>query len=238
MTQREETMIRPFGFLATLMLAQGLYCSPVFASDTLHHTKFWNSAGISGSISADKRVKYYFEPNLRFVDEPEIFDRAYLDAALGYQLIPTLVLWLGTEWESVKSSNDVIEHQLSLWQQINWAFYSNTHFSLSDRTRMEERYRFTASGVSLRFRERVELEIPLGSEKKYSLVLNNELLINVNNPPWVSNTLMDQNRALLALRTRLNKQISFDIGYLNQYEYKSTNEQSNVVCLAVGIQND
>ena len=238
MTKREDNMVRPFGYIATLMLAQGLSCYPVFASDTLHHTKFWNNAGISGSISADKRVQYYFEPNLRFVDKPEIFERAYLVAAIGYQPIPTLTLLFGTEWEALNSSKDVIEHQLSIWQQINWAFFSNTHFKISDRTRMEERYRFTESGVSFRLRERIEFEVPLGSEKKYSLVLNDELFINTNNPPWVSNTLIDQNRALLALRTRLNKQISFDIGYLNQYEFKSTNEQSNVICLAVAIQND
>ena len=226
-----------FCFIAPLLVAQGIYCYPVFATDTVHHTKSWNRVGISGSFGEDKRILYNVEPNLRFIDLSNKYEFAYIEASIGNQLFPSVALWFGTECGALPDSGDGLNYAISLWQQISWTIFSNDNATLSDRTRIEELYRESQSGIALRLRQKFELLLPLDDEKKYSILLNDEIFFNVNHPPWMSNTLVDQNRCLVALRTRLNKSIFFDIGYMNQYQYNSTNQQSNILSLSLGIKN-
>ncbi len=63
------------------------------ASAVETHTKLWIAPVFTGSLSQDKKVKFYLEPDLRFIDNRYKFQQALLWMGLGYQLRPKLALF-------------------------------------------------------------------------------------------------------------------------------------------------
>ncbi len=92
--------------------------------------------------------------------------------------------------------------------------------------RIEQRYRselrFTSNGYRNRFRYRIGLSypLPLGNPNHlpWTILASNEIFFT-NREPY-----FERNRAILAVQYRINNYTSFQLGYLQQFDYKINDE--------------
>ncbi|MFI5206312.1 MAG: DUF2490 domain-containing protein, partial [Candidatus Paceibacterales bacterium] len=71
---------------------------------------------------------------------------------------------------------------------------------------------------------------------KYAPVIADEVFINVTKPDWVTNNTFDQNRAFLGIDIPMSKKTYFEVGYLNQYEVKTNqNQVNNILYVAFNV---
>jgi hypothetical protein len=80
---------------------------------------------------------------------------------------------------------------------------------------LEERYPEFENNWSIRFRERIYWTIPLTDRQ--SLVMSDELLINVKRAPWITTQTIDQNRVFLGVQQKLTPTLFINLSYLNQF---------------------
>lgn len=197
--------------------------------------KDWSVATIMGSFSNKPSFKYYFEPQLRLIDDSSVFNQLLLLGGVGYQINTDLLLLLGPGWIITNTTQNNLIHENRLWEQLNWRIKNSLNLNINSRTRLEERKITTTSAVAIRFRERVWLKLPIKNWQGHSFSCFDEIFLNLNNPLWVSPYLVEQNRAFIGIATQLSKSTIMDVGYLNQYIHSFKNELNNVLLLSFTV---
>jgi hypothetical protein len=133
-------------------------------------------------------------------------------------------------WHNRLKPNDDYQNTDTIRQQIDWHVIANDAITIVSLSRLEERKNYAEPQWALRLRERLVVRIPFKSWKNHSFVTFDEVFLDLNNPAWInSNSLFGQNRAFIGIGTQLSKFVGFDIGYLNQFETKTTGNQVNNV---------
>lgn len=207
-----------------------------FGNEIKEHTKLWSTAVFIGPLIKDTKIKYYLEPQLRLIDDKYKFEEAFIYAGIGYQTTPDLILFLGDASVVSRKTTGNYVHENRVWQQANLSVINNDSFNLLSRTRLEERKNLSESQWAVRLRERLMVRIPLRNWVTHSLVLSDEVFFDLNHPKWIgNNNVFAQNRAFIGIGTKISKQTSFDIGYLNQYQFTNPNQMSNVLLLSLNI---
>lgn len=223
-------------FITSLLFILITFCNVSFGN-TEHHTRSWNMAIITGSLTKNSEIKYYLQPQLNFIDDKYKFNNAFLYAGIGYQSAPNVILWLMNGFVYTKKLNGSLARTDIIRQQINWNFTKMDNLQMSSTSRMEERKRFSEAEWSLRLRENLQLRYSIPHWEKHSLVLFDEIFLSLNTPKWInSHTFVQQNRAFIGIGTEISKQVAFDLGYLNQYEFKkNSNEMNNVLNFILNV---
>jgi hypothetical protein len=213
-----------------------LFCLSYNAAATTH-TDSWNTAIITGSLTKDKKLKYYLQPSLNFEDDQYKYRSSNLYLGLGVQSYPNLSLWLMNGWNNRLGASGKYRNTDTIRQQANWGLLANDLLSITSITRLEERKDYSEPEWSLRFRERMIFRFPLKNWERHSIVTFDEIYLNLNNPPWVnSNSVFSQNHIFLGIGTQLSPFVSFDFGYMNQYLMRLTgNQDNNIIYLAFNV---
>lgn len=199
------------------------------------NSKLWLDSEVTLALPYHPNLKLFFNPQFRFVNEFKKFGSGHFDAAILYQIQPHLSLWLGGARIYSISNADQPEQENRLWQQLTWNVIDTNRFQIINRSRLEERERLSESQIALRFRGRIRFVIPLDMTNAYSMTLADEIFLNLNHPEWVSRKWFSQNRASIGLLSSINHYTSYEIGYLNQFQFNQRNQMSNVVYLKLFI---
>jgi hypothetical protein len=218
------------------MAALLIFMFPVLTMAATSYVKQWDAAVISGAI-AKTNYQYYFEPQIRFIGDPYIFNQSLLLGGLGYQYSPSLILYAGPGWIINKSTNGDVTHEIRLWQQANLSLVNRATVTLNSRTRMEERMNTQYSSIAYRFRQRFWLRMPIRLSSKYSLSAFDEFFLDLNHPEWVSPYFFSQNRAFVGVGYQLSNNVLMDAGYLNQYLHANKNQVDHVLLVLFTINN-
>jgi hypothetical protein len=213
-----------------LLLVQPAYCIE-------GHTKLWGVANILESFPNNKKMKYYFEPQLRLIDDAYVLNQLYFLFGLGYQIAPNLVLLAGPGWILIKNTQGQVSHEYRLWEQATWNVMPEHLINLVSRTRLEEQIRDTNRQLSVVLRERVLGRIPIKNWDHHFITLFDEMFFNLNQPKWVAPHFFAQNRAFIGLGIQLSKTMIIDMGYLNQYQRTQPVQMSNVLWFSLTINN-
>lgn len=217
-------------FLAVLITIAG--SSTVSA--TRSYNKQWDGAVVVGSIPKSP-FQYYLEPQIRFIDEADIFNQFLLLGGMGYPFSSTLSLFAGPGWILTKTTQGDTTNEIRFWQQLNWGAVRNSTLSLDSRTRLEERINTQYSQVALRFRERLWIRMPFKNLPKYSFSFFDEVFFNLNHPEWTSPRSFEQNRAFIGIAKQLTNNVSIDAGYLNQYLRSNRIRMDNVLLVLFSV---
>jgi hypothetical protein len=215
-------------FLFLLLFFKSLYAIE-------EHTRFWSSANVLGSFSSNNRLKYYLEPQLRFIDDSSKFNQAIMVAGLGYQPSENVVILGGLGGYLIKNLQGEMLHEYRLWEQLSVQIPTLPTYDLFNRIRLEQRDLLGEAGIAWRLRERLLLRIPLRHWPDHSLVTFDEIFMNLNRPKWVVPHFFDQNRAFFGIGTQLSKTSILDIGYLNQYIMSSPHQLGNVLLVNLTV---
>lgn len=147
-------------------------------------------------------------------DNENRFNILLVRPAIGYQVTKSLSVWQGYGW--TPSFNPEFRNEHRLWQQV---LLNNKIKSLTlvNRTRLEERFIEDAGETSVRGRHMIRLAMPVDKQEKWSLVSYDEAFLNFNSTPNGPKSGFDQNRIFIGLNRKINKHISLEGGYINQY---------------------
>jgi hypothetical protein len=167
-----------------------------------------------------RRNNFVADPNFYFARiGPNYWIKENMSASIGYAH-----LWLAPPQEGLKTWSN--EHRI--YQQFLWSSRLGK-VSMLQRVRNEQRWQQKISNdvrtgdwrFTNRFRYLLSFTIPLSANpKKPSLVVADEILLQagkeiVYNP-------FDQNRIFVGIRQTLSHGFSYDFGYMNVYQQKSS----------------
>lgn len=155
----------------------------------------------------------WFEINPRFGDNISQIDQLLIRPAVGYQVTPSVSIWQGYAWITNYLPSFRDEHRL--YQQLSYR-RTLSKVRIFSRTRLEQRFVRDAGGVAIRAREMLRLDIPFSDEHVWGLVFYDELFVNVNTVDSGPEGGFDQNRFFMGIRRKVNRYLSFDLGYQNQ----------------------
>jgi hypothetical protein len=167
-----------------------------------------------------RRNNFVADPNFYFARiGPNYWIRDNMSVSAGYAH-----LWLAPPQEGLKTWSN----ENRIYQQFLWSGWLGK-VSMLQRVRNEQRWQQKISNdertgnwrFTNRFRYLISFTLPLSENpKKPSLVLADEILLQagkevVYNP-------FDQNRIFLGIRQNLSHGISYDFGYMNVFQQKSS----------------
>lgn len=199
----------------------------------------WGNITATGSLDVMspklKNFKYWLEGQGRFGLNTSDFSQAILRPGLGYQLNDQASIWLGYAWiptdePFTKTAFD--EHRL--WEQFLWSdkFSFGT---LTNRSRLEQRFIPTGSQVGWRFRQMFKASIPMPFAPSFSFVASDEYFVNINKTNYGADDGFDQNRAFAGIGYNFDKHIKTEIGYMNQFIRKANNPDRMDNILSVNL---
>lgn len=171
-----------------------------------------------------EKFRWWMEGQGRFGDNTSQFTQALIRPGIGYQVHRTTSVWLGYAWAPTAQpfTNTPFDEQ-RIWQQALWTdrFSFGT---LTARSRMEERYSPWQSGeVAYRYRQLVKILWPIPGAPNFGLVAQDEFFVSMNTVEWGPRTGMDNNRAFMGVAYTINKNARTEIGYMNHYLNKRSN---------------
>lgn len=200
----------------------------------------WDQINLKVPLSADKKVlgQLEIQPRLGSVEGVRDFwhpNQLIIRPSIGYQLTPKVSVWQGYGWTPFFEPDFKNEHRIYQQLQIDNRLKK---LSLTNRTRLEERFIEGAGGTSLRGRHMLRGAYPLGNSGKWSLVASNEIFVNLNSPSHAPKSGLDQNRAFAGINRRINKHINMEAGYLNAYVNRAepiANRMNHVIMFTVNL---
>jgi hypothetical protein len=182
----------------------------------------WNIINIKYKINDKWSV--FSEAQLRSLKFYDHFHYYEFKAGVNFQVLPNVNLSLGTgDYNTYKEGGNFItpknNDELRIWPQVSLT-QSIGNLKLEHRYRTE--LRFTSNGYRNRFRYRLGSSLPFGHEdrgyKPFQLSLSNEIFFTDKEPYF------ERNRVLISAGIKMSKQISIQIGYLKQFDYKINDE--------------
>lgn len=165
------------------------------------------SKRVLGSVEVQPRVI------LSGTNDPNALTTLILRPMLGVQVSKAVSIWQGYGW--TPAFNPGFRSENRLFQQL---LVENKfrYFTLSNRTRLEERFIQRAGETSFRGRHRLLVKVPLGNGK-WSLLTYDEIFVNLNDTPSGPKSGFDQNRLFVGINRKLNQYLDMEIGYLHNY---------------------
>ncbi len=228
-------------FWNTLLLSSlaisGTASAQQFADD-VQDFGVWGAATATGNfgfLNPDNptlaKVKWWAEGQGRFADDASKFSQAIVRPGVGYQLTETMSVWAGYAWTPTTTpyvGNTYDEHRV--WQQFIYA----DKFSwggFQSRSRLEQRFvpdhigtlsnpgdpSPSNSEMAVRYRHLLKAAIPLSFAPGFSYIVQDEAFVALNNTDWGPRRGFDQNRFFTGVGYAFTKNITGEIGYMNQY---------------------
>lgn len=195
-------------------------CATAAGADTRDDWQTWTAAVATGPLGGpDTPWRFWLEGQARFNDDTSRFNQAILRGAVGHALGQRAAVWAGYAFiptNRPRTDDNLAEHRL--WQQLTWSAPAPlAGFSLSTRTRLEQRDVEGASDTAWRFRQLAKLTRPLGTAGRWYLSLWDEVFVHLDDADWGPDAGLDQNRAFAGLGLRLSNVARAEVGYLHQY---------------------
>lgn len=216
--------------IATALLAlfglalSGPAAAQQFADDATDFQTWGNitATGNFGFINPDNKflskLKWWAEGQGRFGDNSSKFSQSLIRPGLGYQLTDTTSIWVGYAWAPTSTPYVRVPFdEQRLWQQVMWRDKFSWG-SLTARSRLEERWAPRVGDVmAVRYRQLIKASIPLSFAPGYSYIIQDEAFVSLNESDWIPRRGFDQNRFFTGIGYAFNKNITGEVGYMNQY---------------------
>ena len=171
----------------------------------------------------------------RFGDDASTFSQGVLRPGIGYSLGRGWTVWGGYAYIRTHppySTSTTTEQRI--WEQAIWSGAVGAT-ALSSRTRVEQRFVGTGSETGWRLREFVKLARKVASRPMWSAVVSDEYFLNLNSADFGATAGPDRNRFFIGPGVALGNGVSLEIGYLNQYTFRSNGPDKNDHTLAANL---
>lgn len=137
--------------------------------------------------------------------------------ALGWQVLEGWSLWAGYGYTPTFDP-DRDEHRIFQQSLYDWRL-GPVH--AQHRARLEERFLEHESEASWRLRNQLRFVYPLPSLPTWSLVLADEVFLNLNTVDDGPDSGFDQNRVFAGVSHQLSRHVRVEVDYLNQFVHRT-----------------
>lgn len=175
--------------------------------------QWWHLAFAQGAI--DRPWLYYLEAQPRLGASSGL---VLMRSALGLELTEGLSIWAGFAWVPTWAYDapSPALNEGRLFQQLVYADSAGP-LKLTSRTRFEQRRLASAEALSLRARTLLRGALPLDDAEQWSGILWDEVFFHLNSVEGGPTAGFDQNRAFLGVGRKLSKNLTVEVGYLNNF---------------------
>ncbi|MFW2828944.1 DUF2490 domain-containing protein [Sphingomonas sp. ID0503] len=171
--------------------------------------QFWFQANTNVPLAKDFRVT--LEQIARFGDRQGGLYQSEVGALFGYRVAPGVEFGAGYRYVGMHNGNTARdEHRLR--QQV---IISRGRFTT--RFRVDERFHPEGDEIGFRIRPLVRYNHPLSADRRLALFISHESFIMPNRTKWGQARGYDRMRNIVGLVLPVSREVSADIGYLNQY---------------------
>jgi hypothetical protein len=194
--------------------------------------------GGSATIKLPGRWSVSQDVTARFSDKRGGLYEIEANSLVGYQFTRTLSLWAGYDHDPQYSNgrSTVMEHRF-VQHLVSSDLGKVAGGQLSGRIRFEQRWREGAGGTGWRVRPYVRYALPLGRTTKTAVVLSAEPYLDLNTTSFQTVRGFERLRSFVGVSTPIAKNLSADVGYLNQHGFvpggKDTSD--NVAFMSIGL---
>lgn len=129
--------------------------------------------------------------------------------AFYWQATPAWSLWLGYNY--APNFHPYRDEQV-VWQQTMHT-HSFARFSLTNRTRLEQRMLSGAGGVGVRLRHQIRAMVPLPEDPAWAFVVFDEAFGHLNTVSSGPVSGFDQNRTFFGISRQFTRQLRAEVGY-------------------------
>lgn len=190
--------------------------TPAFAQN--HDSELWTATSMSLGIA--EGTKLSGEATARFSDDDGGLYEVEMVATLSHAITDKVEIGGGYVRTPAYRDGDVLRIEHRARQQVTVKLGKLGAGSLSARLRMEERFRVGQDDIGVRARPYLKFSLPLG-EKAPSLFAAHESFVNLNDTSWGQEGGYERMRNAVGLTMPLDKRITVEAGYLNQYRFVS-----------------
>jgi uncharacterized protein DUF2490 len=177
---------------------------------------------VGGNVTVKLSSKWRFseEATARFSDNKNGLYEIESNTLLGYVIGKGVVVWAGYTHNPTYADGHfaVMEHRAR--EQI--AFDNLAALGpgrLSGRVRLEQRWREGHDGTGWRIRPFVKYSVPLKKGGRTAFVISIEPFLNLSTTDFQRTSGLDRTRTFIGVSLPLAKNLSTDIGYLNQHSF-------------------
>ena len=179
---------------------------------------FWFDIKSSGKFS-DSKMSYLLQFQTKFKDFS--YDQNVLRAGLGYRF-KSCSTWLGCGFiPSFNKKLDIFEIENRIWQRVIFNIKTKEGIKLGFRTWLEERFKKNKCCVAFRLRQRFSIKVTKDPDRIHPFIYD-EIFFNLNNPDWIGQKTINQNRIFVGVEVPIKDNWSLQIGYINQIQPKAT----------------
>lgn len=172
----------------------------------------------------------------RFTDDASRLGQLLIRPSIGFKILDKTTLSLGYAYVRTSPENRALTHENRLWQQLAFPIASRDGlFSLTGRTRMEQRFRNDGDEMGWRLRQQVRIAIPL-AKSGWQGIAWTEGFFNLNDTDWGARSGIDRWRNFAGLGIPLRDGVVLEPGYLNQYVNRTGGDQvDHILSLTLNV---
>ena len=198
----------------------------------------WATFILTGPIGDSQkkgRWHWWLDGQYRYLNTDTGRKQTLIRPAIGYAANDKLKLWAGYAYLRLRRSGQETVNENRLHQDAVWYLKAFNTSAVTLRSRLEQRWVNSSNDVGWRFRQLAILQSPFMSSPNFSLLLSEELFINLNDTEWGERSGFDENRLFLGISYQMNPATSFQIGYQNQLidNYLATDQMNHLAMLGM-----
>ena len=189
--------------------------TPATAADD---SQLWTNGTVVVKLADRWRISE--DVTFRFSDKKNGLYEIESNTLLGYRINKVVAVWAGYTHDPQYSAGDftIMEHRAR--EQVTFDNFANLGPArLSGRLRLEQRWRNGLNGTGWRLRPFLKYSLPLHKGARTSFVVSTEPFFNLSTTTFQRTSGLDRVRTFVGISTPLAKNISADIGYLNQHTF-------------------
>jgi long-subunit fatty acid transport protein len=205
-----------------LLLVYWVVCSTLFSFGQNSSLGSWNILNIKYSINDKWSV--FGEGQIRSLKFYDDFHYYEFKGGFNFRAHKNAILTIGSgSYQTYKEGGNFVlpknNNEFRIWPQL---VLSQSIGKLKIEQRYRAELRFTSAGYRNRFRYRLGISYPLGKERDgyvpFQISASNELFFTDKQPYF------ERNRLQFGFNYKPSKTLSFQIGYLHQFDYKINDE--------------
>ena len=197
--------------LATLLAA----ATPALAEQD---SQLWTGGIVTAKLSRSWRISE--EVTARFSDHKNGLYEIESNTLVGYNVGSGVTLWAGYTHDPNYSGGNFTVMEQRAREQVTIDKIANLGPGrLSGRLRLEQRWRDGFDGTGWRVRPFLKYSLPLHKGGRTAFVVSTEPFFNLNTTGFQRTSGLDRARTFIGISAPFAKNLSADIGYLNQHTF-------------------
>lgn len=192
------------------------FATPAFAQN--HDVQQWTLLVAQGRVADNLMVQVDIQP--RMTNDASRLGQFQFSPSIGYKVSKKTTAFLGYMYVHTDPVDRAPTDENRIYQHVIYPVGKIGDVSITARTRMEERMVVDAEDLSLRFRQQLRAQLPLGDKGDPRLVIWSEAFYNLNDADWGPRAGFDRWRNLIGVDVPIAKGLMVEPAYLDQIVFR------------------